>query len=145
MAARWTTLADRLQVFALHAALYRLLGGRLVGRDTLLLTTVGRRSGRLRATPLFYVRDGGDFLIVASNGGDARYPAWWHNVRAEPRVHVQVGRDVLACDAAPATGADAVHLWPAFVAIHRGYDDYRRSTTRELTMFRLTPRTEALS
>ena len=136
--ARWTSLADRLHVFALHAALYRLLGGRLVGRHTLLLTTTGRRSGRPRTTPLLYVYDGADLTIIASNGGDDRYPGWWHNVRTDPRVHVQLGRDVFACDATPVSAADAARLWPAFVGIHRGYDDYRRRTTRELTMLHLT-------
>ena len=137
---RWTSLAHRFNVFALHAALYRLLGGRLVGRRTLLLTTTGRRSGEPRTTPLFYVRDGAHFVVITSNGGDDRYPGWWHNVQAEPHVRIQVGSDTIACDAAPVRAADAARLWPAFVAVHRGYEDYRRRTTRELSMLRLTPR-----
>jgi len=52
----WETLAERLNVFAMHAALYRLLGGRVVGKNALLLTTTGRQSSRRRTTPLFYVR-----------------------------------------------------------------------------------------
>jgi len=136
---RWTSVADRFRVFALHAALYRLLGGRLVGRNTLLLTTTGRRSGRRRTTPVFYVRDGEDFVVISSNGGDDAYPGWWYNAQADPSVAIQVGRNAIACDAAPVKAADAARLWPAFVAVHRGYEDYRRRTRRELSMLRLRP------
>ena len=80
---RWESLADRVNIFALHTSLYRLLGGRLVGRNILILTTMGRKSGHRRSTPLFYVRDGSDHVIVASNGGEDPYPGWWHNIRAQ--------------------------------------------------------------
>jgi deazaflavin-dependent oxidoreductase (nitroreductase family) len=142
-ALRWTSHAERLRVFALHAAAYRLLGGRLVGRHTLLLTTSGRRSGRARTTPLLYLRDGDDYIIVASNGGDDRYPGWWHNLRAEPNVRIQVGRAIVACRGERVSVEDARCLWPGFVAIHAGYERYRAATTRELTMFRLRPTVRA--
>ena len=74
---RWESLAERLSIFALHAAAYRLLGGRLVGKNILLLTTTGRRTGKRRTTPLFYARDAGDFIVIASNGGEDAYPGWW--------------------------------------------------------------------
>src|SRR5262249_9754862 len=87
----WAALADAFNVFAIHAAVYRLLGGRLVGRNMLILTTVGRKSGRVRSTPLFFVRDGADYVVVASNGGEDRHPGWWHNIRSDPNVTIQVG------------------------------------------------------
>lgn len=126
-------------LFAAHKALYRLLGGRLVGRHVLILTTVGRRSGRERSTPLFYTRDGEDYVVVASNGGESRPPHWWHNLRANPDADIQVGREVIACRVERVGTEDVPRLWAKLVAIHGAYDTYRQRTTRELTLFRLKP------
>lgn len=135
----WEALADRLSIFAIHAGLYRLLRGRLVGRNLLLLTTTGRRSGRRRCTPLFYVRDGSDFVIVASNGGEDHYPGWWHNIRADPRVVVQVGAAVVECRAEELPDSEADALWPRLISVYAGYARYRQRTKRPLTLFRLRP------
>ena len=126
-------------LFAAHKGLYRLLGGRLVGRHVLILTTVGRRSGRERSTPLFYTRDGNDYVVIASNGGEEHPPHWSHNLRANPRADIQVGRDVIACRAERVGAADVPRLWAKLLAIHGGYESYRQRTTRELTLFRLKP------
>jgi len=136
---RWESLADAFNVFAIHTAVYRLLGGRLVGRNMLILTTVGRKSGRGRSTPLFFVRDGADYVIVASNGGEDRHPGWWHNIRSDPNVTIQVGRTVIRCRAEVATAADRPRLWSQLDAVYGGYRRYRTATTRELTIFRLRP------
>lgn len=69
------------------------VGGMFEGADLLLLTTRGARTGRDRTTPVGYVRDGARLLVFASNGGAPRHPGWYHNVRAEPRVVVEVGAD----------------------------------------------------
>ena len=136
---RWESIAERLGVFALHPRLYRWLGGRLVGRNVLLLETIGRRTGRSRCAALFYARDGGDYLIVASNGGADRYPGWWHNIRSNPHVAVQVGRRRAACRADAVSDAEAVRLWPRLNAVYGGYERYRAQTRRSLTIFRLRP------
>lgn len=82
---------------ALHVALYRLLGGRLVGKmgraPILLLTVTGRRSGQRRTSPLLYQRDGQDYIVIASAGGQAKHPAWWLNLRANPGATIEVGRE----------------------------------------------------
>ena len=135
----WETVADRLSLYSIHAALYRLLRGRLVGRHILLLGTTGRRSGRQRCTPLFYVRDGSDYVIVASNGGEERYPGWWHNIRANPRVVVQVGADVVECTAHEVRDEEVDALWPRLISVFAGYARYRERTKRPLTLFRLHP------
>jgi len=135
----WEALAGRVNLFAVHAALYRLLGGRLVGKDVLILTTMGRKSGQPRSTPLFYVRDGGDYVIVASNGGDESYPGWWHNIRSNPHVSIQVGPRRLPCRAEKVRTEDAEELWPKLMAVYGGYARYREQTKRPLTMFRLRP------
>src|SRR5207244_9177884 len=84
-------------ILAVHQFLYERsdgrIGHRMLGVPTLLLRTKGRRSGVTRTNALVYARDGGNFVVVASNGGDDRPPAWLHNVTAEPSVEVQVGHE----------------------------------------------------
>jgi len=138
--ASWESWSITPALFSAHKALYRLLGGRLAGKNVLILTTRGRRSGLERSTPLFYARDGGDYIIVASNGGEDRYPAWWHNLKAHPHVHVQVRRDVVHCKAERVGAEDVPRLWAEMVAIYSGYETYRAKTRRELTLLRLKPR-----
>jgi deazaflavin-dependent oxidoreductase (nitroreductase family) len=100
----------------------------LVGWRFLLLTHVGRRSGRLRTVPLLYVADGERFVVVGSNAGDAKPPAWWRNLEARPDARVQVGAAELAVRARLATGEERARLWPALVASYRDYARYERKT-----------------
>src|SRR5918997_596310 len=83
------------QVLRVHEKLYvrtdGRVGHRMIGVPTLLLRTTGRRSGETRTNGLVYARDGGDYLVVASNGGADRHPAWLHNLRAKREVEIQVG------------------------------------------------------
>src|SRR5437879_10966738 len=85
------------QVLRVHEQLYKRTDGRLghgmIGVPTLLLRTTGRRSGAIRTNGLVYARDGEDYLVVASNGGADRHPAWLHNVRANGDVEIQIGRE----------------------------------------------------
>jgi deazaflavin-dependent oxidoreductase (nitroreductase family) len=130
---------DRLDLPALHARWYRLLGGRLAGRNTLLLTSTGRRTGLPRTTPLLFVRDGADCVVIASNGGDDPYPGWWYNLRAHPEAHVQLGRGRIACRASEADETERQRLAAKLDAIYGGYETYRRTVERDLTIFRLRP------
>ena len=82
------------------------------GVPTLLLTTRGRKSGVLRRTALIYGRDADAYLVVASQGGSPRHPAWYLNLEAEPRVHVQVGPEEFDALARPATPEERARLWP---------------------------------
>src|ERR1700761_9517821 len=85
------------QVLRLHERIYKAtdgrVGHRMLGVPTLLLRTTGRRSGATRTNGLVYARDGDDYLVVASNGGADRPPAWLHNVRGHPDVEIQIGRE----------------------------------------------------
>jgi deazaflavin-dependent oxidoreductase (nitroreductase family) len=135
-------LMDLVDFPALHARWYRLLGGRLAGRNTLLLTSVGRRTGLPRTTPLLFARDGADYVVIASNGGVDSYPGWWFNLRARPEVEIQVGRRRIACQASEAVGADHESLAAKLDAVYGGYAAYRRKARRDLTIFRLRPRSE---
>jgi deazaflavin-dependent oxidoreductase (nitroreductase family) len=102
------------------------------GRPTLLLTTVGRRSGLRRRTPLIYGRDGDAYVVVASNGGADDHPLWYHNLLALPQVEVQVEAEVFAAVGRTATAGEKPALWEQMVGIHGEYAAYRRKTARDI-------------
>jgi deazaflavin-dependent oxidoreductase (nitroreductase family) len=139
-ALRWEAIAERFNIFAMHRALYRALGGHLVGRNLLILTTTGRRTGQPRSTLLYYVRNGEDYVVIASNGGDDWYPGWWHNIRANPDVEIEVGRSRIPCKAEPVRDADRRPLFAQLVGVNAVYAKYEQRTTRELTLHRLRAR-----
>jgi deazaflavin-dependent oxidoreductase (nitroreductase family) len=119
-----------------HLFWYRLtnglLGGSMMGMPFLLLTTTGRKSGRKRTTPLQYLEDGNDMVVIASNGGHPRHPSWYLNLEKNPEVEVQVRRTRMRMRAAAATGADRERLWKAAVARYGGYEGYQMTTTRKI-------------
>jgi deazaflavin-dependent oxidoreductase (nitroreductase family) len=93
------------------------------GRDLLLLTTTGRRSGALHTTPVVYSRQGERLLVYASNGGAPGHPQWYLNLLADPRVSIEVGADRYPATATPLEGeardrayAEHAGRWPAFAA-----------------------------
>ena len=108
------------------------LGGNLLGIRVLLLTTRGRRSGRERVMPLLYVEAEKAFVVVASNAGDERDPAWWRNLEARPEASVQAGRERHAVRARRATPAEEAELWPKLLASYRPYARYRERTRRPI-------------
>lgn len=132
-----------------HTAVYRASRGRIGHRfpgapPMLLLEHVGARSGVRRTTPLVYIRDGEDVVIVASKGGHPRHPAWFHNLRAHPDAKVQVGPERRAVRARVATTAERKRLWPQAVATYAGYEGYRRRTEREIPLVVLEPRSPSV-
>jgi deazaflavin-dependent oxidoreductase (nitroreductase family) len=138
-----------------HAALYERTDGRIGkhsgGVPALLLTTTGRKTGRPRTHGLTYCRDRGDVVVVASNGGSDRPPAWLLNLQAEPRVTVRLGRRVTAATARVAGTEERAQLWPLVNRYNRGlsrlfhpgvsgrYDVYQRHTSREIAVVVITP------
>ena len=123
-------------ITALHRFVYRAsggwIGGRLPGQRFLLLTTTGRRTGQPRTMPLLYVPEGERFVVVGSNGGDDRPPAWWLNLQAKPAARIQVDRAQHPVVARQARGAELDALWQRLEASYRYYADYRRRTSREI-------------
>jgi F420H(2)-dependent quinone reductase len=126
----------------MHVRLYRLTGGRFVGRvgkaPILLLTTTGRRTGEPRTSPLLYLRDGERLAIVASFGGHPKHPVWYLNLTANPEVKVQVGRERFAATARTASAEERERLWPLFVEMYPGYAGYQEKTSREIPVVVLT-------
>ncbi|MFB6891992.1 nitroreductase/quinone reductase family protein [Kitasatospora sp. NPDC056327] len=115
------------------------VGGPFEGGDLLLLTTVGRRSGRDHTVPLGYVRANGLLLVVASAAGAAHDPQWYHNLLARPLVRVELGEEVFDSIAVPAEGARRDELFAAVVRAAPGYGDYQRATERVLPVVVLEP------
>ena len=107
-------------------------GHRWSGVDTLLLTTRGRKTARLRRTALIYGRDGDRYLVVASSGGAKAHPSWYLNLREDPTVHVQVGSDRFEARASTASAEDRPRLWRAMASIWPEYDRYQTGTEREI-------------
>jgi deazaflavin-dependent oxidoreductase (nitroreductase family) len=109
------------------------------GVPTLLLTTRGRRSGRLRRTPLIYGRDGDAYVVVASKGGTPEHPAWYRNLTAEPEVTIQVGPDVMRARAETIGGERRDDVWRQMTQIWPDYDEYQAKTDRTIPLVRLEP------
>ena len=125
-----------------HVALYRATKGRLGGRTglpVLLLTTTGRKSGRRRTKPLGYVKEGDDFLLAASNGGNDFFPSWWLNLEANPVAEIQVRGQRLSVNARKASPEEKERLWPKFLEAYKGYANYEKKTSREIPVVILTP------
>jgi deazaflavin-dependent oxidoreductase (nitroreductase family) len=134
------------QVLRVHGALYKRtdgrIGHRMIGVPTLLLRTTGRRSGTTRSNALVYARDGDDYLLVASNGGADRPPAWLHNLKANPGVEIQVGRERRAGTARviEPSDPDYEHLWKLVNENNRDrYTAYQNQTTRPIPVIAITP------
>jgi len=126
-----------------HIVLYRLSGGllgsRAPGRSFMLLTTIGRKSGQERVTPILYIPEANDFLLIASNWGEQKHPAWWLNLQAHPQARVRVGRKELAVVARQANSEERAHLWPSIQARYGEFKRYQQRVTREIPVIILSP------
>lgn len=122
---------------------YRRTGGRvagkLMGAPIILLDHVGRKSGKERTTPLLYLRDGNDLVIVGSRGGSDATPAWWLNLKAKPDTTVTVGSERRRVHAHEANAEERARLWPELVKMFPDYDVYQSRTSREIPVIILTP------
>jgi F420H(2)-dependent quinone reductase len=126
--------------WAFHKLFFRMTGGRLGteqagnGLGTLFLQTTGRRSGAVRRNALFYVQDGPNRVVVASNAGADVDPAWWLNLQATPAATIEVGRERLAVLARLASADEEARLWPRLVAANPEYAAYRERTSRPISV-----------
>jgi deazaflavin-dependent oxidoreductase (nitroreductase family) len=134
------------QFLRLHGQLYERtdgrVGHRMIGVPTLLLRTTGRRSGATRTNALVYAADGDDYVLVASNGGSDRPPAWLHNLRANPEVEVQVGRRRRPGEARVVVPGDDSYdrLWKLVNENnHDRYSAYQKQTERPIPVVVVAP------
>ncbi len=130
-------------ITTLHRFFYRSTGGRLghaFGRTSfLLLSHLGRKSGCTYTTPLLYVGDDQRFVVTASNAGDDRFPDWWLNLQAKPRVTIQVGNRRVAVCARRASVDEYERLWPLLNESYCWFDNYRQRTHREIPVVVFDP------
>ena len=130
-------------IATIHRGLYKLTGGKvganLGGRPMLLLTTTGRKSGKKRATPLQYMRDGDNMVVVASNGGNKNHPAWLYNIKANPDVTAQAGKRIRKARAEVANADERARLWPLLLETYHGYQDYEDESGRTIQVVVLSP------
>ena len=106
---------------------------------TLLLTTVGRKSGRELTMPLIFGRHGPSYVVVASKGGAPAHPAWYLNLEADPNVRVQVKGEKFTARAHTANATERAQLWPKMVQIYAPYDLYQTKTERQIPVVVLRP------
>jgi len=105
---------------------------------TLLLTTIGRKSGRVLTLPLIFGRSGADYVVVASKGGAPTNPAWYLNLEANPEVKVQVKAEKFTARTHTANAAERAVLWPKMVEIYAPYTQYQAKTDRQIPVVVLT-------
>jgi deazaflavin-dependent oxidoreductase (nitroreductase family) len=124
--------------------LYRLSGGRIGGKvgraPDLLLTTTGRRSGRARTAPVVYLADGENVVVINTNAGNARIPAWSLNLKAKPNAEVELGRERRRVRARVAEGDERAELWRRHNEQYAGFERYEEQLEREISVIVLEPR-----
>ncbi len=148
--ARWLKRNVGVRLLKVHDTVYKRTNG-LIGQHiplpgvpaSLLLHTVGAKTGKQRTTTLSYFRDGDDYLVVASKGGDPRAPGWYHNLKANPDIDVNIGAKRLAVTAAPVLPEDPdyARMWTMVNDQNsQRYNSYQKRTSRPIPIVRLTPK-----
>lgn len=138
----WSFFVRRI-VSPLNSFVYRISGGRLLGRMSglplLLLTTTGRVSGKPRTAPLLYLENGDAYVLIASFAGQPQHPSWYLNLQADSRAKVQIGRALIQVRARTAEGDERARLWKEMADGYAGYDAYQRKTERTIPVVVLEP------
>jgi F420H(2)-dependent quinone reductase len=130
----------------LHAYLLRLTRGRFVdavgAAPFLLLTTMGRKTGRLRTTPVLYLQDGNDLVVVASFGGNDMHPAWYLNLKQSPEAEIVIRGERRRVTSREITREEKKLIWPQLVKLYPQFDVYQQRTSREIPLLRLLPKSD---
>ena len=129
-------------MFKVHTKIYEMTDGRIGStsrRPMLLLSVLGRKSGKTRTTPLVYFRDGGRYVVVGSDGAARRDPQWWKNLLVDPRASVRVGRRKFAVVATLAVDEERERLWEVGKGVNPAWASYQERTERSLPVVLLSP------
>ena len=113
------------------------VGGQFAGAPLLLLTTTGAKSGQQRTTPLVHTRDGDKYVIIASKAGAPSHPAWYHNLRKNPEVTLEVGTETFQAKATVVTGEERDRLYRRHAEQFPGFAEYEAKTTRTIPVVAL--------
>jgi deazaflavin-dependent oxidoreductase (nitroreductase family) len=119
--------------------------GYFAGRQVLILTTTGAKTGETRESPLAYSRDGSDLVIVASMGGGPSNPAWYHNLVANPRVKVEANGETFEATAEVVDPVERRRLYDQHADLHVGFKDYEAKTSRVIPVIRLKRRASSVA
>lgn len=126
----------------MHKVLYKATQGRIGSRggglDFLLLTTIGRMTGKKHTVPLQHFLDSDKTIVVASKGGSEHHPHWYLNLKSNPQVVVQVKKSKMTMFATTAFGEERNRLWAMVTSRYGGYDDYQKKTNREIPIVTLS-------
>jgi deazaflavin-dependent oxidoreductase (nitroreductase family) len=114
------------------------VGGPFDSAPLLLLTSAGAKTGRAHTTPVMYLADGDRLVVIASKGGAPSNPAWYHNLVANPRATVEVGRERFEVDASVLAGEERDRLYARQAEVYPGFAEYARNTTRKIPVIALT-------
>ena len=149
MAPRYLDVVERswpvlLRLMGGHTRIYKATRGVIGHRipllgPMLLLDHVGAKSGKKRTSPLLYGRDSGDYVIVASKGGNTKNPGWYHNLRANPDTEIQVGSEKIPVHARVPEGEERDRLFAMMERVYSGYTDYAERTDRKIPIVVLEP------
>ena len=127
----------------IHTFIYRstngAIGGTIVNCPVLLLTTKGRKTNKQRTVPLLYLADGGNLVLVASNGGATKDPTWWLNLQSNPEAQIQVKGVKRRVKAEKGSAEEKRRLWPLLTEMYRGYERYQEITSRDIPIVILRP------
>ncbi len=134
---RWFAALGARVAHRIDRLAFQRTGSLATGRifPTLLLTTIGRTSGRPRTTPLLYIRDGPRLVVASSNWGRPTEPGWARNLEADPHARVRIGGDEAEYRARAATLEERATFWPQLDQVWPAYATYRRRSRREVTLF----------
>jgi deazaflavin-dependent oxidoreductase (nitroreductase family) len=113
------------------------VGGYFAGAPMILIHHIGAKSGTERVNPLVYLPDGDAYVIAATKGGAPNHPDWYYNVKANPRMTVEVGTETFTVDAEETSGEDRNDLWRRLKEMRPGFAEYETKTDRVFPMFRL--------
>jgi deazaflavin-dependent oxidoreductase (nitroreductase family) len=128
----------------LNVPVYRLTRGRVMGKigraPVLLLTSIGRRSGQPRTAPVLFLADGERVVVIGSNAGNSKAPAWSHNLKANPDAEIQIKGERRLVRARVAEGEERAEMWRKMNEQYAGFEDYDERTSRDIAVFVLDPR-----
>ena len=130
-------------MMAIHVGLYRMsagkMGGTMRGFKVLLLTTTGRKSGKLHTVPLGFFEQPGGYLVAGSNGGLPAYPAWYHNLKSKPQATIQVAGKTVPVTAEVQTGEAHAQAWQKVITAAPLYAGYEKKAGRPIPVVFLRP------
>ncbi len=115
------------------------VGGNFAGAPLLLLHSIGAKSGLERVNPMMYLADGDRYLVFASKAGAPVNPDWYHNLRANPRVTIEVGTQTIEVEATELVGEERTRMYDKQASLYSGFATYQETTDRVIPVVALTP------